>query len=217
MIYKNPNFVEIDVILRRGGHINQSDIVLYQFLIEYFEEIKSFYEGYQCALVQHPDGFFFLVSSKGGILKTRVLPKTCMHLGQFIAYKMLDPEITRSSGRLSIAQLMKSMEIAVPRETLLATYAPKQKEALQNTRITEEIKRSLEILKELRCINITGDIITPTEAINRFKELARHDNEPDTATREKLSLQRGVEFDTNEDAEISQEEEMEGDEDERKN
>jgi hypothetical protein len=31
MIFTSHNFVEIDVILRRGGHINRSDIV-YQFV-----------------------------------------------------------------------------------------------------------------------------------------------------------------------------------------
>ena len=206
MIYKSPYFVDIDVILRRGGHINRSDITLYQFLCEHFEELKSFYEKYQCTLVQHPDGFFFLLSN-GGVLKTKLLPKTCMHLGQFIALKMLDPEITRSSGKISIPQLLQFMENTVPRETLLAIYAPKQREALQYERITEEIMRALGKLKDLRFIKIVGDAIRPTEAIYRFMETAKHDNNPDTATREMLLMQRGIEFNTGEDAEALQEEE----------
>jgi hypothetical protein len=48
------------------------------------------------------------------------------------------------------------------------------------------------MLESLRFLKVQGDIIRPTEAINRFAELARHDNEPDDAAREALLLQRGV-------------------------
>jgi len=204
MIFRNPYFVEIDVILRRGGHINRSDITLYQFMCNYFEDLKSFYEKYQCVLIQHPDGFFVLLSH-GGILKTRILPKTCMHLGQFLALKMLDPEMTRLSGKLTIGQLLQFIENTVPRETLQAIYAPKQRESLQYERITEEIIRALDKLKDLRFVKIAGETIKPTEAIYRFMEMARHDNHPDVATREMLTMQRGAEFIAIEDTEAQQE------------
>jgi chromosome partition protein MukE len=208
MIFSNHNFVDIDVILRQGGHINRSDIVLYQFLCANYEELRSFYERYQCSLVQHPDGFFFLLS-QGSILPSRLMPKTCMHLGMFIALKMRDPEITRSSGKMTVKQLLQSIETSVPRETLQRIYAPKQREASQYERITEEIMRALRILEDLRFLVIKDSVIRPTEAINRFAELARHDNEPDPAAQEALLIQRGVMFESPDDTDTTDEMEKE--------
>lgn len=200
MIFASHNFVDIDVILRQGGHINRSDIVLYQFLCDHYEELRLFYERYQCSLVQHPDGFFFLLS-QGGILPSRLMPKTCMHLGMFIALKMRDPEITRTSGKLTVKQLLQAIETSVPRETLQRIYAPKQREASQDERIVEEIMRALRMLEGLRFLVIKESVIRPTEAINRFAELARHDNEPDPAAREALFIQRGVTFESGDETE----------------
>jgi chromosome partition protein MukE len=208
VIFANHNFVEIDVILRRGGHVNRSDIVLYQFLCDHYEDLRSFYEKYQCSLVQHPDGFFFLLS-QGEVLRSRLLPKTCMHLGMFVALKMRDPEITRSSGKMTIKQLLQAIETSVPRETLQRIYAPKQREAAQYDRIVVEIMRALRLLEDLRFLTIKDEAIRTTEAINRFAELARHDNDPDAAAREALFIQRGVIFDSPDTAEPSPEEENE--------
>jgi chromosome partition protein MukE len=208
VIFANHNFVEIDVILRRGGHVNRSDIVLYQFLCDHYEDLRSFYEKYQCSLVQHPDGFFFLLS-QGDVLRSRLLPKTCMHLGMFIALKMRDPEITRSSGKMTVKQLLQAIETSVPRETLQRIYAPKQREAAQYDRIVVEIMRALRLLEDLRFLTIKDDAIRPTEAIHRFAELARHDNDPDAAAREVLFIQRGVIFESPDTSESSPEEENE--------
>ena len=207
-MFANHNFVEIDVILRRGGHVNRSDIVLYQFLCDHYEDLRSFYEKYQCSLVQHPDGFFFLLS-QGDILRSRLLPKTCMHLGMFIALKMRDPEITRSSGKITIKQLLQAIETSVPRETLHRIYATKQREAAQYDRIVLEIMRALRLLEDLRFITVKDEVMRPTEAINRFAELARHDNDPDAAAREVLFVQRGVIFESPDTAESPSEDENE--------
>ena len=195
MIYSNPHFPEIDITLRRGGHINRSfDIVWYQFLLDHFDEFKDFYERYHCSLIKHQEGFFFLLS-QGDILKTKILPKACMHLGLFLAFKKIDPEITRTFGKLTMEQLFQAMETMVPHEILQKVYAPKQKEAVQYSRIRDAIRNALDTLKDLQFIKITGDTIQITDAISRFMELPRHDNNPDFATREFLSMQRGVVFD----------------------
>ncbi len=193
MNYLDRHFVDADLILRRGGHINRSGLSLYQFLIDHFDDLKAFYQGYQCELIQHSDGFFFLIS-KGGRIPSRILPKPCVHLGIFIALKTRDPEITRSSGRISLPNLMQSIETSVPRETLQQVYAPKQRESSSDNRIAEEIKRALKTLVDLRFIEMHGDAIKPLEAIHRFAELARHDNNPDEISRFVLTEHKGVVF-----------------------
>lgn len=203
MVFASLNFVEIDVILRRGGNINRSDIHLYQFICDNYDELRSFYERFGCNLVQHPDGFFFLLS-RGDVLRSRLMSKPCMHLGMFIALKMRDPEITRSSGKFSTAQLLKAIETAVPHETLQRVYAPKQREASQYERIAEEILRALKVLEDLRFLKVKEDTIRPTEAINRFAEVARHVGDSNPAAREALLTQRGVTFsDAEEDSPVS--------------
>lgn len=209
MIYHDKHFVDVDLILRQGGHINRSNLTLYQFVIDHFDEFKSFYQGYQCELVQHPDGFFFLLS-KGGLIPSKILPKPCVHLGMFIALKTRDPEITRSSGRISLSNLMQSIETSVPRETLQQVYAPKQRESLSDARIAEEIRKALKTLTDMRFIEMQGEVIKPLEAIHRFAELARHDNNPDELSRLVLAEQRGVVFQTAEEETDDDKDENEG-------
>jgi len=192
MIYLKHHFIESDLILRRGGHINRSNLPLYQFVTDNYDNLDQFYLGYQCKLTQHQDGFFYLIS-KGGLIPTRLLPLACIHLGMFIALKMRDPEITRSSGRIDLEGLLRSIEVSVPRDTLQKVYAPKQREASVDTKITEEIQKALKNLARLNFVEIKGQIIKPLESINRFAELARHDNSPDELARIVL-MERGVVF-----------------------
>jgi len=209
MIYANKLFFPADLILRKGGHINRSNLSLYQFVADNFDDLSRFYVGYQCKLVQHQDGFFYLLS-KGGLLPNRQLPMPCIHLGIFIALKTRDPEITRSSGRIELGVLLKSIEASVPRETLQKVYAPKQRASTVDSKITDEIKKALKTLANLRFIEMSGDAIKPLEAINRFAELARHDNNPDDLAKILLVEERGIEFQPNDDTDMSEDED-EGD------
>lgn len=211
MIFYDPKFVDADLRLRHGGHINRSDLVTYEFLCENFEDVARFYEAYGCKLVQHPDGFFFLLS-QGSMIRSRLLPAPCVHLGLFIAMKMRDPEITRRAGRLRLDELLQSIEASVSHETLMRIYAPKKRQASANARITEEILRALRLLAELNFVELQDDLIRPKEAILRFAELARHNNEPDEAARLKLAIDHGVVF-----QEAQEEEALSEDDDEAAN
>lgn len=186
-------FVGIDLLLRRGGHINRSDFVLYGWVKDNFDELSKFYNHYGCALIQHPDGFYFMAPQKG-LIRSRLLPKTCIHLGMFIALKARDPEITRSSGWLQLAQLMQDIETSVPKETLQKVYAPGRKESVVDDRISNEIQNALKILVDLKFAEMTGQALRPLEAIHRFAELARHDNNPGDETKMHLAIERGVVF-----------------------
>lgn len=193
MNYLDKQFVEVDLVLRRGGHINRSNLVAYDWLSNNHADLEKFYANYGATLAQHPDGFFFLTVS-GAKLRSRLLPKTCIHLGMFIALKARDPEITRSSGWMQTAQLLHDIETTIPKEVLQQVYAPGRKENVVDDRITLAIGNALKVLADLCFIEVRGDRFRPLEAINRFAEFARHDNTPDENARIKMTIERGVVF-----------------------
>lgn len=193
MNYLDRRFADIDLILRRGGHINRSNIDGYGWLCDNYDGLKTFYSQYSATLEQHPDGFFFLTVS-GAKMRSRLLPKKCVHLGIFISLKARDPEITRSSGWISISQLLHDIETTVPKTFLQQVYAPGRKENVVDERIAMEINNALKILSDLHFVEIRNDMLKPLEAINRFAEFARHNNEPDEAAKLKMIIERGVVF-----------------------
>jgi chromosome condensin MukBEF MukE localization factor len=193
MNYLDKQFVDVDVVLRRGGHINRSNLVAYDWLCNNHDDLKSFYGNYGTVLMQHPDGFFFLTVS-GGKLRSRLLPKTCIHLGMFIALKARDPEITRSSGWMQTTQLLHDIETTVPKDVLQQVYAPGRKENVVDDRIALAIGAAIKVLNNLCFIEVRGDKFRPLEAITRFAEFARHNNEPDENAKIKMTIERGVVF-----------------------
>lgn len=193
-IFNDSEFVDIDLELRHGGHINRSNITAYDYMTKHFDELQSFYSRYGCRLQQHQDGFFFMLA-KGGRFKTSLLPKPCVHIGIFIALKARDPEITQSAGRIGIAQLLQDIETSVPREILQAIYAPKRRDVSVDESITDEILKALKIIADLGFVEMTDTYLRPLEAINRFSEVARltSDNSEDNSGR--LVSRHGVVFD----------------------
>lgn len=192
MNYLDKQFVDVDLVLRRGGHINRSNLIAYDWLCNNYGDLKSFYANYGATLAQHPDGFFFLIVSQGSRLRSRLLSKPCVHLGIFIALKARDPEITRSSGWMQTTQFLHDIETTVPKNVLQEVYAPGRKENVVDDRITFTIAHALRVLADLCFIESKGDRFRPLEAINRFAEFARHDNAPDENARIKMAIERGV-------------------------
>lgn len=193
MNYLDREFADVDLILRRGGHINRSALALYDWVCRNHDDLKALYTNYGSTLTQHPDGFFFLTLS-GGKLRSRLLPRTCVHLGMFIALKARDPEITRSSGWMGTTQLLHDIETSVPKTALQEVYAPGAKENVVDDRISLAITNALKVLDELCFIELRGDRFRPLEAIGRFAEFARHNNAPDDDARIQMSIERGVVF-----------------------
>jgi len=191
MIFLDEKFVDADLTLRRGGHVNRDNFTLYNWVQDNYDTLSGYYTNFGCRLRQHPDGFFFLVVS-GQKLKSRVLPMSCVHLGIFLALKARDPEITKTSGRIAIDQLLQDIETTVPAETLQKVYAPRARESQIGSRIHDEIASALKVLAELKFIEIQNDAVKPLESISRFAEFARHDNEPDETALSLLEEQEGV-------------------------
>lgn len=197
MIFLEKPFAETDVILRRGGNINMSEIALYEFCCQEFEMLQRFYENLECNFVQHPDGFFFLVPT-GSILTTRMLSRACINVGQILAMLARDPEITRTSGRIEVSQILKTIDTMVPREIQKAIYSPNTRESSTDRSIGDEVRKALRQLADLRFIRFVAgnEVIVLAESINRFAEVARYDNEIEEVKKIILQSTRGVTFTT---------------------
>ena len=193
MMIDDRQFIEVDLMLRRGAHVNRSNLAAYEWMADNFDELSSFYARYGCGLHRHQDGFFYMTTT-GGQIRSRMLPKSCVHMGLFLALKARDPEILRSSGRISLTALLQDIETSVPKETLRATYAPRSKEGLSDEKIVDELKLALKILDELNFIELTDGMVRPLEALARFSEVSKHNNDPDDGARMVMELQKGIVF-----------------------
>lgn len=190
-MFYTRQFAQVDTDLRHGRHLSRQDFQTYEFITQNYDDLARFYGTYHSRLVQHPDGFFFLLP-RGDLIPSRALPGSAMHLGQFIALKCRDPDLTRTDGRISVAGLLADLETTIPVETLSRVYGRKQKEVLSGERINEEIRRALRLLDDLQFIRVEGGDIVPLEAITRFMELSRHGNSPTDSAALALKLTRGV-------------------------
>lgn len=198
MNYTEKQFANVDLALRRGCHINRSSLNYY-WVCDNYDDLKAFYANYGATLVHHPDGYFFLTLSSNSKIRSRLLPAACVHLGEFIALKSRDPEITQSSGWIQTSSLLRDIKMTVPENILRQTYAPGAKEGVADDRITQTFFSSLKTLADLCFIEIGGDrsnpvAVKPLEAINRFAELARYNNAPDEGIKIRLETERGIVF-----------------------
>lgn len=193
MIFHSRQYAEIDTALRAGKHLSRHDYLSYEFVAQNFDELERHYGSYGNRLIQHPDGFFFLAGK--GLIPTRLLERSVMHLGKFIALKTRDPELTRSNGRIGMQELLHDVEASTPPQILTKVYSRNRKEVLTGAAAYEEIARALRVLNELGFVEIIAGDVVPREAIHRFAEVARHDNTPSDLARIALEVQRGVLFD----------------------
>jgi chromosome condensin MukBEF MukE localization factor len=195
-IFNDRRLAEADVVLRRGGNINRTDISVFDFVSHHFDEIQSWYAYYGSTLHRHSAGCFFLVSNDD-LMPSTPLPRACVHLGLLIELKTRKADITKTSGRLSASLLLNELETTVPRETLRRVYSPHNGGLTQDRTIVKTFDKTVRQLAALGFIGLTGDIVQPLEAIHRFADVAQYDNSPDGDARLRLAITLGIIFDGN--------------------
>lgn len=186
----DPKFAAIDVRLRSGAQVNRTDYEDYEYLCQNLEDLQRFYAVYQATLTQHPDGFFFL-NAQDGLIRSRRLPHSTMHMGQFICFKSREAESTRFSSVLSKQQIVQELETSLPQDQLLRIYGPGHGRTVALSTALKQMHKSMKELERLHFVQSNGDALKPLESICRFAELARHGNEPDESGRLALEA-RGV-------------------------
>lgn len=195
-IFFKPHFAKVDTALRRGSHITPGDFASHEFIAQNFDAMQEFYETYQCTLTEHPDGFFFLMT-EDSIIPSRFLSKPCVHLGQLLALMARDPAITKTRGVVSIDKIFQTLSTMFSADLLNKIYAPKTREIGTEKQIKKEVQKALRTLSQLNFVILEngGEAIRMTEAINRFADVARHNNEPTNIIQRDLEIKRGIHFD----------------------
>jgi len=206
-IFFKPHFAKVDTALRMGCHITPGDFAAHEFVAQNYGELQEFYNTYQCHLTEHADGFFFLLTDDS-IIPSKALSKPCVHLGQLLALMARDPAITKTKGVVALDHVYQTLSAMFSVDLLNKIYAPKTRDTGIEKQIRKEIQRALKVLARLNFILIEngGEEIRMTEAINRFSDVARHNNEPSPVVRKDLELKRGIRFDAFQENEIGDEE-----------
>lgn len=207
-VFYKPHFPKVDTALRMGCHITTDDFVSHEFVAQNFSELCQFYATYEAALIEHPDGFFFL-HTDDGVIPSRNLPKSCVHIGQLLAHMAREPLITKTRGIVALDQIFQRLSTMFSAELLGKIYAPKARENGTEKQIKKEVHRALRILARLNFVTFEPgmEALFITDAINRFADVARHDNNPSPAAQKDLEIKRGIKFGAFEDTEPGDEEE----------
>lgn len=94
-------------------------------------------------------------------------------------------------------------------ELLGKIYAPTARDNGTDKQIKKEVQKALRILARLNFVTFESgmEAIYITDAIGRFADVARHDNDPSPAARKDLEIKRGIAFDVFEDNAPGDEEE----------
>lgn len=209
---ESPYFPRVDTALRMGSHITTDDYVSHEFVAQNFSWLFGFYARYEASLTQHPDGFFFL-QTDGSVIPNKSLSKSCMHLGQLLAYLTRQPAITKTRGIVTLDEIHQTLSTMFSAELLGKIYVPTAKENGTAKQIKKEVFKSLRILTRLNFLTFENGMkaVRITPAIGRFAEMARHDNDPSPAASKDLEIKRGVKFDDPSDVITPQEDENDDD------
>lgn len=198
-ITESPAFPLVDVSLRAGRHITTEEIGYYEFIVQNFEDLTNFYQKYDCCLVEHSDGFFYLFSH-GEIIPTYQLNRRCVQVGQTVAYLSRQPIVTLSLGAISVEDILQTLQTLMTRESLKALFAPISGDATADKTIVDEVVKALRVLSKCNfVVKVQGEhLYRPTPAIGRFADMARYDNTPSEIAKLRLEnsgLRTSVEFD----------------------
>ncbi len=135
----DPVFLDIDLALRRGCHIDREDGDWYQFLTDAQDYLEQLYRRYGCELVVQSDGYFFLLPT-GKQFSVRRLSAGEMLVGQALALQYLDPSTVQSGGLVTQEQLLVRLVNLISDEDLANALNPKKKHTSE--RVIQETIRT---------------------------------------------------------------------------
>lgn len=196
-----PQFPYVDAKLRAGVHVTLEDIGNHGFLCQNINEMRKFYERYDCRLVEHADSFYYLVNF-GEIIPATKLSKKCVQVGKVIAYLARQPDILRSLGVIKFESVIQTLQTLMTKESLKEVFAPLNKEDSVQHKIVSEVVTAINSLASYNfLVKVKStSLFRPTSAIARFTEMALYENNPTQSTRERLE-EKGMAFDDSEEGE----------------
>jgi chromosome partition protein MukE len=139
-VVEHELFVDVDLALRRGRHIDRDDVAWYGFLSDAQAQLERFYRRYGAELVQRTDGFFFLLPS-GDKLGRRHLSPSEMLVGQGLTLLYLDPATVEQGGVTTREALLSQLSASMGTEQLMAAFNAAKKKRLDE-RVAQEMVRA---------------------------------------------------------------------------
>jgi chromosome partition protein MukE len=136
---EHPLFVEVDLHLRVGGHLDAGDLARFAYLRDHEVALEAFYSRYHCDLVRSTHDFYYL-RPRGERIRQRKLTDAEMYVGMALCLFYLDPAVRAGTGTVSEEQLLERLSILLGRERLTRTLQPRRKR--ENAIAEEEQNRS---------------------------------------------------------------------------
>jgi chromosome partition protein MukE len=156
---QDQRFVDIDLALRRGAHIDRDDADGYAYLLDAQGVLEPFYRRYGCELVQRSDGYFFLLPT-GDKVSKRLLGLPEMIVGQGAALLYLDPSTVESGGVVSKDDLLSHLASVMGTDVLVGVFNPKRKrmdERVAQETVRQKVSEGLRKLAQLGFVTLSED------------------------------------------------------------
>lgn len=184
-VVEDELFPAVDMALRKGRHVDQSDMDQYTFLVDAQALLEPFYRRYGCELVKSPDGYFYLVPLGPG-LPRRTLRPGAMLAGQVLALLYLDPTTVQNAGLVERAAVLELLASLVGEEQLLVALNPRRKKRTAHHKdeelVRDELDRGLRTLEELGFLDaVEGERLRLRAPLLRFADPVRTLEDPAAA------------------------------------
>jgi chromosome partition protein MukE len=170
---EDENFPEVDLVLRRGRHIDRDETALYGFLSDAADHLEPFYRRFGCELVHASEGYFYLLPTNDK-LGRRHLGVPEMLVGQALALLYLDPSTLQNGGLVTKQDALSRLAGVTGSDALTQAFNPKRKRV--DERVAEEQVRAKfgEALRRLSTLGfvdlLENDGLKLRSSLMRFAE-----------------------------------------------
>lgn len=180
----DPSFPELDLVLRRGRHVDREDFAWYTLLTDAQDHLETFYRRYGCELVHKADGYFYLLPT-GEKLSRRQLGAGDMVVGQALALMYLDPQTIERGGRVSTEDVIAQLAVLLGNEALIRAFHTKKRrydERVAQKAVRTKVAEGIRHLAALGFVEIGDESqLRLRPALLRFAEPVRGVGQPAAA------------------------------------
>ncbi len=178
----NTLFPALDSQLRSGRHVGVEELDNHAFLMDFQEELESFYRRYNVELVRAPEGFFYLRPRSTTLIPRSVLSELDMMVGKILCYLYLSPERLAHEGIFTQQELYDEL-LSLADETKLLKLANQRSTGsdFDRQKLQEKVRSSLNRLRRLGMVWFMGNDAAKfriAEAIFRFGADVRSGDDP---------------------------------------
>lgn len=177
----DQRFVDVDLALRRGQHIDHDDADWYAYLLDAQAILEPFYRRYGCELIHRSDGYFFLLPTGDKVAK-RLLGVPEMIVGQCAALLYLDPSTIESGGVVTKEDILSHLAAVMGTDALIGVFNPKRKrmdERVAQETVRQRVAEGLRKLNQLGFLSLTDDNrVHLRSALMRFADPVRGAGSP---------------------------------------